>query len=241
MKKKTIALLLVMMMVFGITVGGTIAYLTDSKQVTNTFTVGNVQIKLDEAKTDVAGIVQMDDNRKEIRTEEGNRYKLIPNAQYTKDPTVTVLEGSEEAYVRVLVTISYSSQWDEIFKTINEKRAENNEAMLTAKDVLVGYDETNWTYKSNVENDDNTRTYEFWYNNPVAGTTGGNKLPALFTGIKVPGEVTNEQLETLVTYGEDEAGATVIKDQFEIDVVAHAIQTAGFADATDAWDNGWGK
>ena len=58
MKKKTIALLLVMMMVFGITVGGTIAYLTDSEKVVNTFTVGNVQIKLDEAKVDLYGVPQ---------------------------------------------------------------------------------------------------------------------------------------------------------------------------------------
>ena len=56
MKKKTIALLLVLVMIFGISVGGTIAYLTDKKAVTNTFTVGNVKIKLTETAVNEAGV-----------------------------------------------------------------------------------------------------------------------------------------------------------------------------------------
>ena len=47
MKKKTIALALVLVMVFGATLGGTFAYLTSQDTVTNTFTVGNVKITMD--------------------------------------------------------------------------------------------------------------------------------------------------------------------------------------------------
>ena len=61
MKKKTIALLLVLVMIFGISVGGTIAYLTDKEAVTNTFTVGNVKIKLTETAVNEAG-VPVDEN-----------------------------------------------------------------------------------------------------------------------------------------------------------------------------------
>ena len=48
-KKAIIAALCAVMLVVG-SVAGTMAYLTSTDEVVNTFTVGNVQIKLDEAK-----------------------------------------------------------------------------------------------------------------------------------------------------------------------------------------------
>ena len=211
MKKKTIALMLVMMMVFGITVGGTIAYLTDSKTVTNTFTVGNVKIKLDEAKTDIAGIVPVDDNQKEIRTEEGNEYKLLPGHTYAKDPTVTVLEGSEESYIRMLVTINEQKDLDAIF-------ADNDGAVLS---TLLGGVSADWTLVKETENTDDTRTYEFRYKETVAAPDNDVVLDDLFETITVPGTINNDQLATI--------------SDLEIGVVAQAIQKDGFANADAAW------
>ena len=57
-----------------ISVGATVAYLTSTDSVTNTFTVGNIQIKLDEAKTDVNGVV---DTTVTSRVQ-ANEYKLMP-------------------------------------------------------------------------------------------------------------------------------------------------------------------
>lgn len=117
MKKKTIALLLVMMMVFGITVGGTIAYLTDTKTVTNTFTVGNVTITLDEAKVDAYGVEVEGADRVT-----GNEYKLIPGHTYVKDPTIHVGATSEDCWLFVKVengldtnaTFTWSEGWTQI-------------------------------------------------------------------------------------------------------------------------------
>ena len=52
MKKKSIALTLTaVMLALAVGIGGTIAYFTDkTSEVKNTFTTGNVGIKLDEAK-----------------------------------------------------------------------------------------------------------------------------------------------------------------------------------------------
>lgn len=75
-------------------VAGTLAYMQDSKTVTNTFTVGNVSITLDEAPVDANG--------KEVagtRKTDGNSYHLIPGGVYDKDPTVTVLANSERCYL----------------------------------------------------------------------------------------------------------------------------------------------
>lgn len=111
MKKKTIALLLVLMLVFGVTCGGTIAYLTSQTDtIENTFTVGKVQIKLDEALVDLYGAkiegkesVRIPNADEAYEGVIGNAYKLIPGHTYTKDPTIHVQPGSEKCYVFVKV------------------------------------------------------------------------------------------------------------------------------------------
>lgn len=95
-KKALLALVCAVALVFG-SVFATYAYLTDSKSVTNTFTVGNVAITLDETDVDVYGVKEG-----ETRVTE-NAYKLIPGHTYVKDPIVHVTAGSEKCYVFVKV------------------------------------------------------------------------------------------------------------------------------------------
>lgn len=75
------------------TIAGTVAYLTDKASVENTFTAGKVDITLDEAKVTEYG-VQNGDTRVDT-----NAYKLVPGRTYKKDPTIHVVEGSEECYI----------------------------------------------------------------------------------------------------------------------------------------------
>ena len=70
------ALLLVAASVFG-----TMAYLTSTDTVTNTFTVGKVAIKLDEAKVNPDG--SLVENADRVKA---NSYKLLPGHIYNKDP-----------------------------------------------------------------------------------------------------------------------------------------------------------
>ena len=83
-----------------------------------------------------------------------------------------------------------------------------------------------WTLQSSTPNQtpENTRTYEFWYNTKVTSVPkdADLDLDALFDGIEMPTELTNEDLALL---GED----------FKIYVVAQAIQADGFADAAAAF------
>ena len=190
-----------------VTIGATVAYLTSTDTVTNTFTVGNVQIKLDEAKANADGTLVKDADRVQA-----NDYKLLPGHTYNKDPMVTVLKGSEECYVKMTVTFSKASQLDAIF-------APNGADMIS---IFKGYDKTTWIYKGNTEDTEhNTRTYEFWYKDTVAAPTADVPLDALFDQIVVPGTITNAQLGTI--------------EGMTITVNAYAIQADGFNDAADAW------
>lgn len=187
---------------------GTMAYLTDNKTVTNTFTVGSVAIKLDEAKANTDGSLVENADRVE-----GNSYKLLPGHTYNKDPMVTVLKDSEASYIKMTVTFSEANALDAIF-------APTGGANLTS--IFNGYDSANWIYKGNTKDETkNTRTYEFWYKQAVGAPTADVALDALFDSITVPGAITNEQLATI--------------EGMTITVNAYAIQADGFANAEAAW------
>lgn len=97
MKTKSKALLLTLCAVLLVTASmlGTMAYLTDNKTVTNTFTVGQVQITLDEEDTD--------NSTPGADRDKANAYHLLPGHTYTKDPIVHVNSTSEDCYLFVKV------------------------------------------------------------------------------------------------------------------------------------------
>ena len=207
MKKKILVACLCVALAVLTIAGTTLAYLTSQETVTNTFTVGKVEIKLDEAKANADGtLVPNADRVKE------NSYKLIPGHTYNKDPMVTVLSGSESSYIKMTVTFTKAAELDAIFAPTG--------ADLTS--IFNGYDSTNWIYKGNTEDTTaNTRTYELWYKEAVAAPTADVALDATFDQIKAPDSLTNSDLNNL-------------KD-LKITVNAYAIQADGFATAEAAW------
>ena len=207
MKKKILVACLCVALAVLTIAGTTLAYLTSKDEVTNTFTVGNVQIKLDEAKANADGTLVANADRVKA-----NSYKLIPGHTYNKDPMVTVLEGSESSYIKMTVTFSKAAELDAIFAP--------NGADMTS--IFNGYDSTNWIYKGNTKDaTNNTRTYEFWYKATVAAPDANVALDALFDSITVPGTITNTQLATIAN--------------MTITVNAYAIQADGFATPEAAW------
>lgn len=80
---KTMFMILAVVLIVGISVGGTLAWLTaTSGPVVNTFTVGDINITLTETTTD---------------------YKMVPGNTINKDPKVTVKAGSEACWLFVKI------------------------------------------------------------------------------------------------------------------------------------------
>ena len=100
MRTKTKALVLALCAVLLVvtTVFVTMAFLTSEDSVQNTFTVGKVEITLDEAKVDSYG----NEIANAERVKE-NEYKLIPSHTYVKDPTIHVDSNSEDCYLFVKI------------------------------------------------------------------------------------------------------------------------------------------
>ena len=101
-----------------VTIGATVAYLTSKDTVTNTFTVGNVQITLDEAKANADGTLVENADRVKANT-----YKLLPGHTYTKDPTVHVAAGSEDCWLFVKVVNGIDDIEDENNTIANQMTA----------------------------------------------------------------------------------------------------------------------
>ena len=124
--KKTIAIVMLVVLVAAASVLGTLAYLTDTKKVDNTFTMGDVHIKLDE--TDV-------NNPKGDRVTE-NDYVVYPGAVVTKDPIVHNV-GANGAYIRATVNVS---DWMNLVGAYypDFKETFPNEGYRAALNLLVG-------------------------------------------------------------------------------------------------------
>ena len=225
LKKALVALVCAIALVTA-TFLGTMAYFTSQDSVTNTFTVGKVEIKLDEKNVDNDKYTVGEQDVTPER-DKANEYHLLPGQEYEKDPTVTVLADSEESYIRMVMTLNKQQKLDDIFARINAAKPAG-EAPLTILNVFKGYDSTNWEMvKETKSADGETRTYEFRYKETVStratdtASAADKALEPLFTHLVVPNEFTNEDMAAIA--------------DFKVDVVAHAIQKAGFANAEAAW------
>lgn len=215
--KKAMLMTLCAIILVVATVFGTMAYLTSTDKVENTFTVGNVKITLDEAKVDTDGSPVTGAAR--VRE---NSYKLMPGHTYTKDPTIHVADASEDCFIRAKVTLTNADKWIEIATKYADNKVEN---------IIKGTDDNIWwVSQPAVDETANTVTYTFVYKNEshtdelgkrIWTSADGNDL-VLFKEIAIPGGLTNDELAAV--------GSS------KITVVAEAIQADGFDDAAKAWE-----
>ena len=91
MKKKILASAVVAALALCCVIGGTLAWLTaKTEPLVNTFTVGDVDIALEETT--------------------GDTYKMLPGCTIAKDPTVTVTKESEDCWL--FVEVDESANFD---------------------------------------------------------------------------------------------------------------------------------
>lgn len=180
MKKKTLSIALVVALCAIAVTGMSLAYFQDSDSAANTFTVGSVDIKLDEA-----AVIKGQDNTWAAQNDrvQANTYALVyPGAVLPKDPTVTNT-GKNAAWIRVNVTFDNLAAWRAIVG--------QNTSLMTLADAVP----TGWTAvdAAGTVNGD-TITYSYYYN--TALSVGAN-TGALFTKITVPSVATSAQMEAL--------------------------------------------
>ena len=205
-KKKIVSLCLAAVLVVMAIAGATVAYFTDTKTAENTFTMGNVQIKLDETNV----------NDPEGDRVTSNEYNVYPGAVVTKDPIVHNT-GKNGAYIRATVNVS---NWMNLVGAYypDFKETFPNDGYKAALNLLVGTLGEGWSVVG-VEAGDVFTIGQF-----------DAKFILKYDGVLAAGADTTAMFQTVtIPAGIDNANA----DSFdEVKVVAQAIQADGF----DTWE-----
>lgn len=118
MKKKLTAIFLCVALVAIAVVGASLAYFTDTKSATNTFTVGNVKIELIEQQRGENGLVPFEQNKKLmpiVGSAQGEQETVdgvkLPTAENYVDKIMTIKNtGVSDAYVRIFVAVPTALQ-----------------------------------------------------------------------------------------------------------------------------------
>ena len=254
MKKKTILVAAIaVMLVAALVVGGTLAYFTDKDNATNTFTVGNVSIDLNEQQKGKNGLVPFEQNKQLVpgKSNDGNAVsKIVTVTNTSKDNDAWVwVELKIPAY---LVSTEYPANesknalhWNS-YGCFNVEYNSGNYWSLATSDGIVGADHkvTNpkmvavedglWNDYKYVgkETDENGTEYV------VIRTTMAKTLPAGKTSLPCLAQV---YMDWRVTTNEDgtqyilPAGDPISTDaSWKVIVTAYAIQADGFNTVDEA-------
>lgn len=186
--KKLIALAIAGVLGIGAIAGGTLAYFTDSESKTNVITMGHVDVDLEEPGWE-------------------NPNNVQPGNKYLKDPQISVVEGSEDAYLRAKVTV-----------TLKDKNGNdvivNGQQLLPALSEVVDIND-GWNPTPDADG-------YYYYNTKVSAPT----TVSLF---KVKGEGEDKYtVEIPMTWGNDYADTVLT-----IDIVAEGIQADNFTPEMD--------
>lgn len=227
---KMLAVFMSVILAVGGVVGGTVAWLVaETGEVKNTFTFGDINIKLDETKLTPDGKFA-DESGNElpagaapIKTSEGNDYKIVPGTKYLKDPAVTVLANSEDCWLFVTVLESGAS-------SVSIDNGEGNPPTVIdyAFDDFVSYEiAEGWNVlKDESGNDVLTPEGAAVYYRSVASTEADAVIPVLRNNeVTVKETVTKPMID----------GIPNADSNPRLTFVAYAVQYSGFDTALDAW------
>lgn len=243
MKKKILSIALVVAMV-AVIAAGSLAYFTDKDSAENKFTVGNVDIQLNE-------VFKQDS-------------KLLPGIDVNKDVTITLKEGSSDAYVWYLWKIpadldsidgttgtnnalhvnSLGSTWD--------KYRENNNYWPEGQTKALPIDQT-WDHDPEVELGLTAGPEGYLYTETI-GDVQYHVYAALYHGKLSAGQTTTQAMTKvyldksvnqdgtgyyqIIAKGDhagDKKYLPSLPNNAKIIVEAYAIQADGFATVYDAY------
>lgn len=223
--RRALISLSMMLVVAFVAVTGTIAWLTSvSSEVKNTFTVGKVQIELDEEDIDEDKVNDTLEGANHAGRDLANDYHLIPGATFEKDPIVWVKSDSDKAYVFLKVTNGLTGAEAADVADADPETEGNQPLNNTIEAQILA---NGWTkYAAGSDASKNETVYWMTFD---PDTVSEDKLKgddygfATFTKVNIADNLTNKQIDSYKT-------AT-------INVKAYAIQFNEIDSVDEAWTN----
>lgn len=203
MKKRSIALVMSVIMLFGV-VAGTIAWLSDKDgPVVNTFVAGDIEIELDESPLNADGIT-IQEVAEDDRVKINNNYKLIPGNVLEKDPQVRVLDESEACWLFIEVIKSTGFDNYMTFEIADGWTAVPGQTGVYYREVAALYGEDN----DDTMESTNTAKYQVIKN---------DKVNVIETLKKADLEaITTDPTLTINAYAVQKANVTTVADAWSI-------------------------
>lgn len=173
---KAMAMLLVIVLLIGCGIGGTIAYLaTSDGPVTNTFVPGNIgELTLTETT--------------------GDNYAVIPGVDIEKDPVVTFKGNTVDAYVFLMVE---DTGW-----TVTANTDTNTNVTTYTYSIGESGKEMSWTLADGwiPLNPEREKGDDYFYYREVAANSGPQTWPVIKNNtITVSPEITQEMISKYAT------------------------------------------
>ena len=210
MKKKIISLCLVVALVATAIAGATLAYFTDAENATNVFTVGDLEITLNDTFVQESELVP------------GTKTQNAVN----KDVSVTN-NGSNAAWVRVKIYVPAALDVLTVKPEDYAEIAAQNVLhwnIVSGIDTIWNVEKACWEAKLVEKDGKNYNEYTFYYNEILAAqATTQQLLDQVYLDSKVD---SSKAEDGTITYTMN--GQTVDLSNLNIIVIAEAIQAAGF-------------
>ena len=247
MKKKILTMALVVALAATAIVGGTLAYFTDTKDATNTFTVGNVEIELIESQLHRvnAGVANGEMSDSPLWTDavmegiakkyaDGNTY--WDGACFTDEQIKTDAKTYQSKYLadaNIAPGIGYHKMPYVVNTGANDAYIRIRVIIPTKLDKLLDDSMytgsalgTEFTYEKVVAEGNNV--YTFTRVNPLA--SGEMTFWNVWGSIQMDKDVTNDDITAM-----KKDGYITEDGKFDVVVEADAIQADSFDTAVEAW------
>ena len=225
MKKKITSLCLVAIIAIMAIAGASLAYLKDTDQEDNVFTVGNVEIDLTE---------NFDENLAKLMPAVGSAQDGTLQNGIQKEVFVTNT-GSENAYVRVHIAIPT------ILDNGNpDFDASSNVLHFNYSGDNVGVGKWDWSNATGAPYEGSWNYYDTTINGIAYNVYVVTYEKALVANEKTVSAMTQVYLDSKVTNEDINSIKETLGDNWHIYVAAEGVQAAGFADAYAALNTAFG-
>ena len=240
MKKKLIAISLVVAMLAVAIVGGSLAYFTDTDEETNTFTAGGVKIDLIEQERDGQGGLQAFTQDQVLMpivgSAQGEKDELgQPVAENYVDKIVTIKNtGKSAAYVRAYFAIP--SDLDDGYETFNAGANILHFNFGNENGVSTEGKQWKWTHGSKWNYYETTIdgvAYNVYYADYYQVLPAGETTEQFISGVYLDSHVDMDAQGNYIDTRFPDADLSILASTVSCPVKAVAVQAAGF-DSVDA-------
>lgn len=249
MKKKLLAMCLVVALAATAIIGGTLAYFTDTDTETNTFTAGGVKIDLIEQQgnedgTDLVDYVGGKTLMPIVGSAQGEKYPNgQPKAENYIDKIATVKNnGKSDAYVRAYFAIP--SALDDGYDTFNAglnvlhfNFGNNNGVSTFGNEWNWKNDSGTWKY---YETEIDGVKYNVYYADYTKVLAAGATTEQFISGVYLDSNVDMDAQGNYIDKRDLQADISILAGTVKCPVMAVAVQAAGFDNADAAVEAAFG-